>query len=448
MMGAIKVCLIGQVLVDVTFLGSGREPKLRLGGIAHAARALWAMDTSFVLAYFAPEYLDANIYLFAESHGNASVHKVGNVLGSPNVVTIGEPTEAGPQGYQFLLRDEHRTIINHKALAQVCLDREITDYIIFPGGFDVSSVLTAVGQTTADIHIDANYQPDDPSEFSALGRSFSTIMLSTSSEVFKSRYRGSVSNLCDTLLGGFADAVLFKENRGGTRYFPAHSRQSVIRTSSQTRPILHSVGVGDCFDAVYVVNRRSMEVKTALAYSSFIAAEYACTTHPDDFRDATRAAFQITKEDIVQLSGVSLSWEDRPQCHIYIAAPDFQHVERGPIEQLVSCLSYHNFSPRRPVLENGEMGLNAEPQRKQMLCDADVSLMDECRIMVAVLLYDDPGTLIEIGMAVQREMPVIVYDPYGHAENLMLTQLPHLVSSSLDEVISAVFKHASKGKSQ
>jgi len=94
------------------------------------------------------------------------------------------------------------------------------------------------------------------------------------------------------------------------------------------------------------------------------------------------------------------------------------------------------------------MGMNAEPQRKQFLCDADVRLMAECRLMVAVLLYDDPGTLIEIGMAVERGMPVIVYDPYRRAENLMLTQLPDLVSPDIDEVISAIFKYAVRNLEQ
>ena len=78
-----------------------------------------------------------------------------------------------------------------------------------------------------------------------------------------------------------------------------------------------------------------------------------------------------------------------------------------------------------------------------MLCEADVKLMDECKIMLAVLLSDDPGTLIEIGMGVERKMPVIVYDPYNRATNLMLTQLPNLVSSDLDQIITAVFKYAS-----
>jgi hypothetical protein len=60
------------------------------------------------------------------------------------------------------------------------------------------------------------------------------------------------------------------------------------------------------------------------------------------------------------------------------------------------------------------------------------------------MLYDDPGTLIEIGLALERNMPTLVYDPYGRASNLMLTQLPNVVSSDLDEVIAGVFTLASK----
>lgn len=444
MIGTPKVCLVGQVLIDVTFLGGDKEPKLRFGGIAHAARALWAMDTPYVLAYFAPEYLDEQVCRLAADYGDGGVYKIGNVLGCPNVVTIGEPTEAGPQGYQFLLREEQRTTLNLKMFEEVCRNEGITDFIIFPGGFDLTGVLMAVRQSKAAVHIDANFQPDNPQEFGALGRRFATIMVSTSSEVFKQRYRGTVTNLCTCLLGSYAEAILFKENRGGSRLFTPRSPAFPLMVPAQSRHIRHSVGVGDCFDAVYVVTRHQMEERLALAYAACVAAEYACTTFPDDFREATRATLRISEEDIVQLSGISLPWEKRPECHIYIAAPDFGYVNRRPIEMLVECLKYHNFTPRRPVVEHGEMGVNAEPQRKQALCDADVRLMFECRLMVAVLLYEDPGTLIEIGMAVERGMPVIVYDPYGRAENLMLTQLPDLVSPDLDEVISAVFKHAAR----
>ena len=173
----------------------------------------------------------------------------------------------------------------------------------------------------------------------------------------------------------------------------------------------HSVGVGDCFNAIYVYSRHNMDERTALSYASCVAAEYACTTYPDDFKNAAQATLKIPADEIVKLKGVSLPWENRPKCHIYIAAPDFDYIDRRPLEKVLKCLEYHNFTPRRPVIEYGLMGIDADFERKQMLCEADVKLMDECKIMLAVLLSDDPGTLIEIGMGVERKMPVIVYDP-------------------------------------
>jgi nucleoside 2-deoxyribosyltransferase len=69
-------------------------------------------------------------------------------------------------------------------------------------------------------------------------------------------------------------------------------------------------------------------------------------------------------------------------------------------------------------------------------------MLDDCKLLLAVLLYDDPGTLIEIGLALERQMPVLVYDPYGRATNLMLTQLPSVVSADLDVIIAGVFTNA------
>jgi hypothetical protein len=155
-----------------------------------------------------------------------------------------------------------------------------------------------------------------------------------------------------------------------------------------------------------------------LSYASAIAAEYASTTVPEIFRDMTQQWLAIPEDEIVGLAGTSLPWEIRPSLHVYIAAPDFAHVDRRPIEDAVASLKYHNFVPRLPVREHGQMGLNATVQRRQSLCEADLRLLDECKLMLAVLLYDDPGTLIEIGIAVERGIPVIVFDPYGRAETL------------------------------
>ena len=443
-----KVCLIGQVLVDVFLPAGTATPGLRLGGIMHAARALWAMQCPYVMAYVAPAYLDPAVVRFARSYGAEKAIKIGNVEGSPNVVLVGEPTEAGPQGYEFLLRDEHTCSLTPEALRALLRDDTISDVLVFPGGFDLPRTLALFSEAKAAVHIDANFEPADLAGLGDLGRSFATVILSTSSQTFQGQLGGSARALCGAVLGKYADAVLLKENRGGSRFFRHADADSPIGTPAQVRRIMHSVGVGDCFDAVYVVKCRVMPDAPALAYAANIAAEYACTTDPDEFRNAACATLSISAEEIVSLTGILLPWEERPRIQVYIAAPDFDYVDRKPIEQVVECLKYHNFTPRRPVVEHGQCAKGDSVERRQLLCDSDLELLEQCQIMLAVLPFDDPGTLIEIGVAVERRMPVIVYDPYRQAQNLMLTQLPACVSSDLDQVITAVFAQAARLESQ
>ena len=67
----------------------------------HAARALWAIDVPYSLCYCAPDYLTSQIVDNAEQYCAAKVQRFGVVTGCPNVMLIGEPKEAGEQGYEF-----------------------------------------------------------------------------------------------------------------------------------------------------------------------------------------------------------------------------------------------------------------------------------------------------------------------------------------------------------
>ena len=90
------------------------------------------------------------------------------------------------------------------------------------------------------------------------------------------------------------------------------------------------------------------------------------------------------------------------------------------------------------------MTANAEKAERIGLYSADMTLLSKCNMLIAVLLYNDPGTLIEIGMAVQKGMPTLVYDPKGIADNCMLTECPTFVSSDLDAIMAKVFIEYSK----
>ena len=407
----------------------------------HAARAAWALGLEYDLAYSAPTYLTSLIEEFSSKHCARKCLRIAEISGSPSVVLIPEPTEAGNQGYEVLLREsQHATTFDEIVVSLT--KEEFSDVVIFPGGYELSTVLAALSESTSRCHVDIGYDVTSVDSCSGLGRQFESMMLSTSSPLFLNSFGSDPARARDAIIGTLSKRLLFKENRGGARLFAENGEVSEV--GAQVRPIQHSVGVGDCFDVAFATLRNQHPDAIALAYSSFIAAEYAATTFPEDFKAGVGRTMNIRPEAITEIEGVRLPWEARPAINVYIAAPDFDYVDRSPIIAVDSALRYHNFSPRRPVAEHGQATDSDSRGRRRDLFDRDMDLLDKCQILVAVLVENDPGTLIEIGLAKQQGKPVIVFDPFRHAKNLVLQQLPDLLTSSLDEAISGVFEVAAQ----
>lgn len=428
-----RLLLVGELVVDVTLQTQVAPTKVRMGGVFHAVRGAWACGQDTDLAYFGPAYLDREAEGMAQVHGVARVEKIGDITGTPNVMLIAEPTEAGTQGYEHVLSEHASHTFNATKLCGLASDN--SDVLVLCGNFDVGPVLEALAGTGARVHLDLGSGPSQLDKLSRLGRPLATLILSTSSPCFADIASDVPGNLARLLDAG-AEKVVLKENRGGARQV---SRQGAIEVGSQRRDIVHSIGVGDVFNVVCVAFQPVVGDVAALTYASWIAAEYAATTFPDDFRRETARALQLPPDVIAALPSVRLPWEARPSHQIYIAAPDFDYVDRRPIDRLVDCLKYHNFSVRLPVREHGQASERMSAEEKAALYRKDLELLEQCRLLIAVNLYNDPGTMIEIGVAHAKGMPIIVYDPFSRAENVMLVSAPELVSDSLDKVITATY---------
>ncbi|MET6996393.1 nucleoside 2-deoxyribosyltransferase [Chitinophaga defluvii] len=428
-----KICLIGDILVDVTLKTLTTDVKLRMGGIVHAARTLWSLDIPFGVAYFAPSYLDNSVFKYLNSLGCQEITKLGNVVGSPYVFLISEAKETGDQGYEFLLRDEIQIEYDESAYEKI-RSADYTDYLLISGNYDM---INLIGALNGQIHVDVANNIGDISFFNKLSKKLSSIFVSTSSNLFKSLFENNLDDFFNQFQD-YTDTIILKENRGGSRGLDFIRKESAF-APSQTRPIMHSVGVGDAYFAACVVKHNPSKLKEAMILSSWIAAEYAGTTFPDDFKNNVTRILKSNLVDLTNLGGTFLPWEIRKKINIYIAAPDFDFIDTTPINKLVENLIYHNFTPRRPIKENGQMEVNATKARRQELFAKDMVMLSECSVLIGVLLYDDPGTLLEIGWAAAKGIPSIVYDPFNRATNCMLTELPDVISSDLDVIISEVF---------
>ena len=427
------ICIVGDILTDVAL--STTPFKMRLGGIAHAARGLWALGVDYAIAYFAPAYLDCEIENYFNQIGCKRIHKIGNVMGCPYTMLIKEVKEIGDQGYEFLYRD----CIEIEYLDEEAKHlQEYDELFTISGNYDFNYILNH-SRLDQPFYTDVANNVERIEQLPSQKR-FKTLFVSTSSSLFSNSFTTIEAFLMQ--FKPYTERVVLKENRGGSRAYDFNVDE-LYHIPSQTGNVVHSVGVGDVYDITSITaSDRSFE--DGLYLASWVAMHYAKSTFVEDIKAAVQSVKKISLEKLKTFSGCLLPWEKRQKCNIYIAAPDFDFVDTTPIDILCSSLAYHNFIAHRPVKENGQMSEKAPKDERQRLFIGDMALLSQSNMLIAVLLYNDPGTLIEIGLAAQRGIPTLVYDPNRIADNCMLTELPTLVSNDLDEIMAKVFIEYSK----
>lgn len=429
---ASRLLVVGDAFVDY----SADVRRVRLGGIFHAARALDALGTTYALAYVAPSYLEGSIRRFARELGAAEAVRVGLVDGSPHVIIARESTEAGDQGYEEILRDQTSVAWDPTAWAEVLETFRPTDVLIVPGRFPVADALMAARTAGAATHMDAQYDADVPALAAQAGGPFATVFMSTSAAPFRDAAGEDPTRLRALIHEGVASTLVLKENRGGSR---AMSSTGTAEAPAFPTDTAHSIGVGDCFDCAWLTARTTDTPEAQLTRASYYAGLYAGTWSHVEFRAAVRAA-RRRHADVVAQPGVRLPWERRRARPVYLAAPDFPDVDTGPLDALDAALRYHGFAPRRPVRENGLYRPDMSRGEARTLYAADLSILYDAGLVVAVALTADPGTFTELGVAAARGTPTILWDPRGLGRNLFAAHTAGRVCASLSEVIDATFE--------
>jgi nucleoside 2-deoxyribosyltransferase len=434
-----KILVIGQAFVDID-RSNKQSPLWRLGGVMHAVRALAATKIEFSLAYIGPQYLDNLIEHESNTYGVKMVCKIGNVSGAPNILDIGEPRECGDQGYYMPLYEEHHQSEVYLDKLKILMEKEFfKDALILAGQFDLGGILEIAKGHNIQTEIDlGNVSVQEWRDVRTKIAMTDTIIISTSSRLFLDEFNGSVVEM-KTNLHSKTSFILLKENRGGSRFFNFQDPDNDLSIPSHPCSIRHSVGVGDCFDAIYLSERTHAGNHKALCFASVVAMEYASTYNFAVFYQAAQKWLASSGETLISLKGITLPWEKRPSFNIYIAAPDFSGTDRTHIEAIVNILKYHNFMPRLPIRENGEVNPDATPADQERLFNDDLDLLLKCKLLIAVLPFPDAGSLIEIGIAFEKGIPILVYRPNGKETNIMLTQSAESITNDIDELITKVY---------
>lgn len=293
--------IVGEVIVDYTYRSLTRECKLRLGGIIHAARGLWASGIEYSVAAICPGYLVEQAKKYLKQHGCTSIIWIGDVIGSPNVMLIGDPCEVSNQEYELLLRDE-KTV---KLMDDEGELKKYRDILIFPGRFDLLSFRNRFG-INVQFSFDLAYDIDDMSLLSSYVGNIASIIISTSSELFLKEWSKNVEGLVAKMRSLGAKYLLLKENRGGSRLFDLENN-AVENIPASLGKTVNSVGVGDVYTAVMVGQSNNGWINAAWR-GSRAATYYSRTTYIDDFKRDVLRDQGIQFEILRNLGGTFLPW--------------------------------------------------------------------------------------------------------------------------------------------
>ncbi len=424
--------MVGELVVDYTLGQHGSMCKLRLGGVAHAARGLWAAGVEYSVAVFCPQYLvdEATDYL-AQLECYEFIW-LGDVVGAPNVIVIGDVTEVAHQGYEDLMRETKRLKLRDPLPSLEAYQK----VVVFPGKFSIEALAQAFSKD-ARFSFDVAYDLEDLSSVEAFRGRLQAIIISTSSSLFMNLGHEDLDGLLAAVRTLSPEVFLLKENRGGSRLFDLR-KGTVLQIPATLGRTINSVGVGDVYSSVMVAHSQKGWVEAAWRGCQ-AATIYSQSTFPDDIKREVQRGFRLPLSSLQGLGGTSLPWHDRQKYSIYLAGPDFSCVDKRELDRAVDSLTYHNFRVRRPIVENGELERPATESGLRRAYFLDCQLLRDCDVVFAIPLDRDPGTLVEIGMAIEMGKKIVTYDPRRENENTMVMVGSSIFSADLDTCLNGTF---------
>ena len=331
MTGRDAVLVVGELIVDYTVAQHGATCKLRLGGVCHAARGLWAAGLEYSVAAFCPGYLVEEARQYLAAVGCEEFVWLGDIVGAPNVILIGDVTEISHQGYEDLMRDT-KVVKFFDPIPRLDAYQKV---VVFPGRFDINALIKAFSKE-ARFSFDIAYDLEDLSSLELFRGRLQAVIISTSSSLFMKLGKDDIDGLLVAVKALSPEVFLLKENRGGSRLFELCSGniEEIPATLGLT---VNSVGVGDVYSSVMVGLSQKGWIEAAWRGCQ-AATVYSQSTFPDDIKRDVQRGFRLSLNVLQALGGTLLPWHSRQSYSIYLAGPDFSYVNKQEFDRAADSL--------------------------------------------------------------------------------------------------------------
>lgn len=423
-----KILIIGDIFID-THMDISDQKINRIGGIFHSVRALNALNMNCEILYCGSSFMEEHIKKYEKKLGILQSYKCFDRRGSPGIFLVKHSNELHSNKYEYILPDEELIEFNETLFNSIAFEH-FTDVLIFPGTYDLSIILEKLSHYPLNIHIDMQYEDFEKLEKYKLDTIFISINNASTLE-------GTIKYLENQK--NWKIAVL-KENRGGSCILTSDGTQFEI--PAYLFGSLHSVGVGDVYNASYLVYKNSgLCIDDSLVKASYNASLYSTTLSYEKYVESL-----LVLKDYVPLksNGTRVPFEKRTKFHIYVAGPDFNGYKyKMYFDKISEILSYHNFNGHFPIRENGD-GNGKDKQEQSTMYKKDIELLEQCQIMIACGFENDSGTMAEIGYFKAQKKPIILFDPTKDVTNMFVRHTVTDIVYSLDDLLDTVYRFAGK----
>jgi sugar/nucleoside kinase (ribokinase family) len=125
---------------------------------------------------------------------------------------------------------------------------------------------------------------------------------------------------------------------------------------------------------------------------------------------------------------------------IYLASPFFSKPEVDWVKLITDRIEGASFKVLSPSRENGIINKETPVDERKNIFAADLELLRQSDIMVALLDNGDPGTCFEVGLAYERGIPIIALKTSQFELNNMLLCGCNIIVDSIEELIEQLYK--------
>lgn len=258
------------------------------------------------------------------------------------------------------------------------------------------------------------------------------ILLVNEEEIKKLSGMNSLSQAVQWVKSFGVTKIVVKKGIHGSVVF---DEESVYTVQTYKSDVICTLGSGDVFaGALIPTYLRTLNLRYSVELATCVAANFIEHIQP---------------ESVLSRAAVEQDMKVRPKIKIpeikekilYIAGPFFSEQEKEWVDRVCFYLIEAGFKILSPSEENGIIKNNCSVEERRKIFDADIKLLEQADIIVALLDHNDAGTNFEIGYAYKKGVPVLGLKTSEECLNNMIVFGCDKVTTSINELIGELYEY-------